>query len=133
MKPIPKSRTKIVLDGKDQMNFQNDSIEVIAIDSATRAKNAVLAVTLAGFCFGVAWYSMNAVGQSGADQSDPLSVLKHEAATAQAKHGHLEAEETKSADLIRQFQAGEFDPDRIEDDIDQNKGNNKARSWWKFW
>jgi hypothetical protein len=135
LKPVPKARTKIVLDDPHERHFQNDTSEVTVVDSSTRTKNAILALTLTGFCFGVAWYSMNAVGQAGVDNSDPLSVLKLEAASAQARNGQLDVDENTSADLVKQFQAGVFDPDKIEETIsvDASKDKMNLKPWWKLW
>jgi hypothetical protein len=128
-RPAPTSMSRPTLQ-EAESRFEGEAVEFITIDSTIRMKNAALGVTLLGFCFGVAWYSMNAVGQSGADDSDPLSVLKQEAAAAQVQQDRQHADEAKSADMVRQFQAGEYDPDKLDDE--ESEPVKKSR-WWKFW
>jgi hypothetical protein len=115
-----------------------ESPEVIVVDTSTKIKNAVMALSLLGFCAGVVVYSMNSVGQAGTSSEtgdDPLAVLKEEAAAAQRQHDKNEAEEKKSAAMIQQFQAGEYDPDKLPDDEDDDLATPapKKKSWWKFW
>ena len=94
----------------------NDEPESIEIDSTIRMKNAGLAAFLFAFVIGVATYSMKAVGQSGvtADTADPLAVLKHEAAEAQEKRSLQQESDKQQQELLKQFQAGQFDPDEQE-------------------
>lgn len=124
--------TTRTFSSKPEGKFLGEPDEVVEIDSTIRMKNSVMAVTLLSFCAGVAWYSMNAVGQSGTDKSDPLAVLKQEAAAAQIQQDRNQAEEAESANMVRQFQAGEFDPDKIEDDDELDEKSNR-KPWWKVW
>jgi len=107
------------------------------VSTETKVKNAALAASLFAFCAGVTVYSMNAVGQAGSSgDDDPLAVLKKEAAEAQQRHDA----ETRSAEsteaMLKQFQAGEYDPDKYEEDDDEKsrgKAGRRQRPWWKFW
>ena len=107
--------------------------EPIVVSNEIRAKNAVMGASLLAFCFGVAWYSMSAVGQAGsAGSDDPLAGLRQEAAEAQERHDREEKSSGEATEMLRQFQAGQFDPDKYEEEEDvENKP--KKRPWWKFW
>ena len=116
----------------------NAEPESVTIDSSIRMKNAGLAVVLTGFVFGVAFYSMNAVGQSGIqeDGTDPLAVLKQEAAGAQEKRSQEEESDKQQKELLKQFQAGQFDPDQqelAELEAAEDMTGQRKKSWWKFW
>lgn len=117
------------------MNAEPESIE---IDSTIRLKNAALAAVLFTFVFGVASYSMNAVGQSGVsnDTTDPLAVLKQEAAAAQEKRSQQQESDQQQQELLKQFQAGQFDPDELELaelEAAEERGAAQKKPWWKFW
>lgn len=102
----------------------------IVVDSQTKLKNIAMAGGLFAFCFGVAWYSMNSVGQAGSSADDPLAALRLEAAEAQAVRDQ-EASSTDSAtQMLQQFQKGEYDPDRYDEEEEQPK---RKRPWYKFW
>ena len=104
--------------------------EVIAlVPTETKVKNAALATTLVAFCFGIALYSMNAVGQAGTDPDDPLSALRKEAAVAQEQQDRDDKAAGEAADMLQKFQKGEFDPDRYEE-LEENPSK---RPWYKFW
>jgi len=110
--------------------------ESVTVDSGIRMQNAGLAVGLVAFCFAVATYSMNAVGQSGVneDGEDPLAVLKQEAAGAQEKRSQEEKSDRDQQEMLKQFQAGQFDPDQQElDDLEASSAGDKKKPWWKFW
>jgi hypothetical protein len=95
-------------------------------------KNGAMAATLFSFCVGVAWYSMNAVGQAGtAGSDDPLAALRQEAAAAQDKQDRQEKSTDEAAAMLKKFQAGDFDPDKVEDLEDEE--SKPKRSWWKVW
>lgn len=115
----------------------NAEPESVTVDSSIRTKNAALAAALACFCFAVAAYSMNAVGQSGVneDGEDPLAVLKQEAAGAQEKRAQQEESEKQQQEMLQQFEAGQFDPDKQElDELEAaDDGGKKKKPWWKFW
>jgi len=117
------------------MNAEPESVE---IDQGIRLKNAGLAVGLLCFCFGVAYYSMQAVGQSavGDNEEDPLAVLKQEAVAAQEKRSQQEQSTKDQQEMMQKFQAGQFDPDQQElDELEAGDGSagNKKKPWWKFW
>jgi hypothetical protein len=104
--------------------------DIIFVTPETRMKNVALATALMGFAFGVAYYSMHAVGQAGSDEvSDPLALLKHEAAQAQVEHEKEEKQTGDANEMLKQFQAGDFDPDKY-DELEEEK---TKKSWWKFW
>jgi hypothetical protein len=107
--------------------------ETIEVLPMTRGKNAVMAVSLLGFCFGVTWYSMNAVGQAGAAGSDdPLSGLRQEAASAQEKQERQEKSTDEAAVMLKKFQKGDFDPDKYEE-LEAEENSKSKRPWWKVW
>lgn len=112
---------------QSELEFEGD---IVVVPPETHMKNAALATALVGFAFGVAYYSMNAVGQAGSnEETDPLALLKKEAALAQDEHSKEEKQAGDANEMLKQFQAGDFDPDKLEDlDDDAPK-----RSWWKFW
>jgi hypothetical protein len=104
--------------------------EITFVTPETHMKNGALATALIGFAFGVAYYSMHAVGQAGLDEvDDPLALLKQEAAQAQELHDKEEQQAGDANDMLKQFQAGDFDPDKY-DDLEEDK---PKRSWYKFW
>jgi hypothetical protein len=104
--------------------------EITFVTPETHMKNGALATALIGFAFGVAYYSMHAVGQAGLDEvDDPLALLKQEAAQAQEVHDKEEKQAGDSMDMLKQFQAGEFDPDKY-DELEEDK---PKRPWWKVW
>ena len=106
--------------------------ETIEISRETHVKNGAMAVTLFSFCVGVAWYSMNAVGQAGdAGSDDPLAALRQEAAEAKEKHDREEKSTNEAADMMKKFQAGDFDPDKL-DELEE-EANKPKRPWWKIW
>lgn len=107
--------------------------ETIVVSNDIRAKNAVMAASLMAFCFGVAWYSMSAVGQAGsAGSDDPLAGLRQEAAAAQEKQDREEKGSGEATEMLKKFQAGQYDPDKYEDDVDV-ESEPKRGPWWKFW
>jgi hypothetical protein len=123
-------------------NVNEDDIPPITLDNTIRMKNAVLATILMSFCFGIAYYSMNAVGQAGGGRTnggdtsnDPLSVLKAEAAIAQEKINQEQITTANTADMLEKFQKGEYDPDHISEDelLDDENYNKPKKPWWKFW
>lgn len=104
--------------------------ETALVSTATHAKNAGLAMLLLGFCGGVAYYSMRAVGQA-ASGDDPIAALRQEASVAQERHDQQEKQTQESQDMLKKFKAGEYDPDRYEDDEDSRTSRKKP--WWKIW
>ena len=141
--PIP--NTKPTASDENPFNMRSsaaseDFLPPITLDNTIRMKNAAMATTLAAFCFGIAYYSMYAVGQSGTtststnDSSDPLAVLKAEAAMAQEKFDKEQEDTANTADMLQKFQMGEFDPDHVSDEeLDDLIDPKKKRPWWKFW
>ncbi len=120
----PSPRTTAVSGAEEEVE------QAVLVPPATHAKNAVMALSLLTFCCAVAWYSMNAVGQA-ASGDDPLAALREEAAAAQERHEKEEKSTAESAEMLKKFQAGDFDPDKYEED---EAGEQKPkRSWWKFW
>jgi len=104
--------------------------EITFVTPETHMKNAAMATGLFSFAVGVAYYSMNAVGQAGSDEeTDPLALLKHEAAQAQVEQRKEEKQTGDANEMLKQFQAGDFDPDKYEE-LDEEK---PKRAWWKFW
>jgi hypothetical protein len=104
--------------------------EITFVTPETHMKNAALATALISFAFGVAYYSMHAVGQAGLDEvDDPLALLKQEAAQAQDQHDKEEKQAGDATDMLKQFQAGDFDPDKY-DELEEDK---PKRPWWKVW
>jgi hypothetical protein len=118
-----------------------DYLPPITLDNTIRMKNAALATVLVAFCFGIAYYSMHAVGQAGTtsssntnDNGDPLAVLKAEAAIAQEKYDKEQQETANTADMLQKFQLGEYDPDHVSDEeLDDLIEPKKKRPWYKFW
>ncbi len=100
------------------------------VSTATHVRNASLAVVLLGFCGGVAYYSMRAVGQAAAGD-DPIAALRQEAMVAQERHEKEEKQTQESQDMLNKFKAGDYDPDRYEDEDDSRAPRKKP--WWKFW
>lgn len=92
--------------------------------------NVLLATGLVAFCSGVMWYSMHAVGQAGASEDDPLAALKEEASEAQAARDKESRQSNEATDMLRQFERGAFDPDRVEEDEEDQK---PKKPWWKVW
>jgi len=119
--PLPKTHPK------------PENEEVVAIISPEiRTKNVALGTFLVAFCFGVAWYSRNAVGQAGGDADDPLAALKEEAAAAQEKHDRENQSTDKATEMLKQFQSGEYDPDKY-DELEEEEEKPTKRPWWKLW
>jgi hypothetical protein len=123
-------------------NVNEDDLPPITLDNTIRMKNAAMATVLMGFCFGIAYYSMHAVGQAGSSTSstdttsDPLAVLKAEAAIAQEKYDREQQATATTADMLQQFQKGEYDPDHVSDEELDNLlelTDKKKKPWWKFW
>jgi hypothetical protein len=107
--------------------------EEAAIPHETQVKNGALAVSLLAFCVGVAWYSMNAVGQAGGDKDDPLAALKEEAAVAQVKQDREAQTSDEATSMLESFQSGEFDPDKYEELEAEQEAANRKSPWYKFW
>ena len=101
------------------------STPVEEVTSETRLKNLALAVLLLTFCGSVTFYSMTAVGQAGS--------LEEEAAAAQTKQARQEKSQEESNQLLEQFQRGELDPDRVEEEDELEEEAPKKRPWWKIW
>jgi len=122
-----------------------DEIAALEVSPETKLKNAAMAAALFGFCFGVAWYSMNSVGQAGGGGSsgddisddDPLAQLRREARQAQTKRDRETQTTDNAQDMLRQFQQGKYDPDsELEDDEGAKSNSEKGssrRPWWKIW
>ena len=104
--------------------------EITEVSDAVVSKNFALAFLLLAFCGGVGFYSMNAVGQAGTGEDDPLAALRQEAAAAQEKQDRENMNDAE--EIIKQFQAGDFDPDKYEE-LEEELENSKQRPWWKFW
>jgi hypothetical protein len=118
-----------VLPQHEQTELAHEG-EITFVTPETHMKNGALATALIGFAFGVAYYSMHAVGQAGLDEvDDPLALLKQEAAQAQELHDKEEQQAGDANDMLKQFQAGDFDPDKY-DDLEEDK---PKRAWYKFW
>ena len=92
--------------------------------------NVLLATSLVAFCGGVMWYSMHAVGQSGSSEDDPLAALKEEASEAQAARDNESRQSNEATDMLKQFESGAFDPDRVEEEEEVAK---PKKPWWKVW
>ena len=91
--------------------------------------NILLATACVATCAGIMWYSMHAVGQSGSSQDDPLAVFKEEASEAQAARDNESRQSNEATDMLKQFESGAFDPDRLEDEEEVKP----KKSWWKVW
>jgi hypothetical protein len=141
----PPPLTSSTAGAADTGEFAEEPIALVSTE--TKVKNLALASGLAAFCFGVALYSMKSVGQAGSDPSDPLSTLREEAAEARERQDREERSVRDASEMLRQFRAGEHDPDRY-DDLERKAGaegasavaagapdgkNNKKRPWYKFW
>jgi hypothetical protein len=100
------------------------------VSTGTHVRNAGLAVVLLSFCGGVAYYSMRAVGQAAAGD-DPIASLRQEAMVAQERHEKEEKQTQESQDMLKKFKAGDYDPDRYEDEDDNSAPRKKP--WWKVW
>lgn len=103
-------------------------------------KNAGLGLALTGFVFGVAYYSMYAVGQaSKANADDPLAALQQEAAAARAAQADELTETENAAAMLEKFQKGEYDPDLqeqqaiLEAQEAEGAAAKQRKPWWKFW
>jgi hypothetical protein len=117
-------------------NLDETPLPPITLDNTIRMKNAALATALLAMCFGIAYYSVTAVGQAATtnNSDDPLAVLKAEAAIAQKKHEMEQRDTANTADMLEKFQKGEYDPDHVSDEeLDDLIEPNKKRPWWKFW
>lgn len=104
----------------------------VEVPVETRRANAALAASLGLFCLGVAYYSMNAVGQSGSSPDDPLAQLKEEAAQAQQQQDKSQREQSQASEMLKQFQSGGFDPDKYEE-MEEEAAASSRKPWWKFW
>jgi hypothetical protein len=115
----------------DLMNA--DELEDVAlISTETHVKNGALAAFIVAFCFGVAGYSMQAVGQAGSgDAQDPLAGLRLEAEGARDRQAHDSQQTSDATAMLKKFQAGEYDPDKYEEEDELNGKPN--RPWYKFW
>lgn len=110
-----------------------EAVETIEISTETHLKNGVMAAALFSFCIGVAWYSMNAVGQAGdAGSDDPLASLRQEAAAAKDKQDREQKSTDEAADMMKKFQAGDFDPDKLEE-LEEEENSKPKKPWWKVW
>jgi hypothetical protein len=117
-----------VLPQHEQTELAHEG-EITFVTPEMQMKNGALATALIGFAFGVAYYSMHAVGQAGLDEvDDPLALLKQEAAQAQELHDKEEQQAGDANDMLKQFQAGDFDPDKY-DELEEEK---PKRPWYKF-
>lgn len=114
-------------------NRSHSEPDVAEIPIATTVANIALGTALMAFCIGVGLYSMNKVGQASnsgsGDPDDPLAQLKREAAYAQESRQQKERTTSEATEVLQQFQSGEYDPDKYEDDL----GNEERKPWWKFW
>jgi hypothetical protein len=113
-------------------NVNEDDIPPITLDNTIRMKNVALATVLMAGCLGIMWYSMHAVGQAG-EKDDPLSALKMEAAEAQKKHDHEQATTANAADMLEKFQKGEYDPDHVSEEEEEDGPALSKKPWWKVW
>lgn len=104
---------------------------IIQMTPEIKMKNYLLATALFGFCVGVWWYSMHAVGQA-ADPNDPLATLREEAAVAQREIDRRERSASDQRKMLQDFQAGRFDLDVMEEDEPDND-DSSSRPWWRFW
>jgi Coiled-coil domain-containing protein 56 len=123
---------RLLSDAPGRPEFPED---VAIIDRTVHMKNAALGVALTAFVFGVANYSMYAVGQaSRAD--DPLAALQQEAAAARAAQSKEMTETEDAAAMLAKFQKGEYDPDAAEQQaiLEALEADAAKRNpWWKFW
>lgn len=89
------------------------TVAIPLISTSTHLKNGGLAFLLLSFCGGVAYYSMQAVGQAAAGGSgstiednntnDPIATLRKEAAVAREKHNQQEQQTQESQDMLKKF------------------------------
>ena len=93
--------------------------------------NFLLAAALVTFCGGIMYYSMHAVGQSGASEDDPLAALKEEAAEAAAARDKESRQSDEATAMLKQFEKGAFDPDQLDEDEEEDVKPKKP--WWKIW
>ena len=94
-------------------------------------RNNILLATALASCFSVImWYSMHAVGQSGSSVDDPLAALKEEASEAQAARDKESRQSNEATDMLKQFESGAFDPDRLDEEEEVSK---PEKPWWKVW
>jgi hypothetical protein len=121
---------RTLLKQNKEHEIQPDSASV---STEIKMKNAALATSLLAFCFGVAWYSMYAVGQAGGGAEDPLAALVNEAASAQQKHEREERQANDANKMLKEFQSGGYDPDKYEEEEELMNSRNKKRPWYKFW
>lgn len=112
------------------VNMDGPLDPVTSVTPETKMKNIALATTLSAFCVGVALYSMNAVGQAGSGSDDPLAALRQEAAAAQEKHDRENRKTDDATEMLKQFRAGDYDPDKY-DELDETE--KPKRPWWKLW
>lgn len=100
------------------------------VSGEVKRNNYLLATALLIFCGSVMYYSMNAVGQAGATEDDPLSALKQEAAVAAAARDKESRQSDEAVSMLQQFEKGAFDPDKLDEDEEDVK---PKKPWWKFW
>lgn len=117
------------------MSSGSAEAEMAIVSNETRLKNAAMASVLLAFCCGVTYYSMNAVGQAGTSgaKDDPLAALREEAQAARDKQDRENQSTTDATEMLKQFQAGEYDPDKYENDGEDEKTSASKRPWWKIW
>jgi hypothetical protein len=120
-----------LLSTPGQPEFPED---IAIIDTKVRMKNAALGLALFAFVFGVANYSMHAVGQAS-KADDPLAALQQEAAAARAAQSKEMTETEDAAAMLEKFQKGEYDPDVAELEALEAEMAAKERKkpWWKVW
>mgnify|MGYP003416875347 CR=1 FL=1 len=116
--------------------FPDDDPAPAVLDNSVHIKNFALATALVGFAVGVMVYSMNRVGQAGDTSDDPLAALKEEASHAAQKQAQEQSGMEETADMLRKFQAGGYDPDLQEQEAleeAQEAAEKRKKAWWKFW
>jgi hypothetical protein len=127
----PQLARRLLSTPGQQPEFPED---IAIIDTKVRMKNAALGLALFAFVFGVANYSMHAVGQAS-KADDPLAALQQEAAAARAAQSKEMTETEDAAAMLEKFQKGEYDPDVAELEALEAEMAAKERKkpWWKVW
>jgi hypothetical protein len=116
-----------------ELEIMNSSITK-EVTGEVKRNNVVLAMALVGFCAGVMWYSMHAVGQSAGGEDDPLLALKEEAAEAQAARDKESRTQEEATAMLKEFQKGSYDPDAEDYEDEENlEKSTKKKPWWKVW
>lgn len=128
-RPVTPQPAGLMVAEWDDDEISRDAI--IQMTPEIKMKNYLLATALFGFCVGVWWYSMHAVGQA-ADPNDPLATLREEAAVAQREIDRRERSASDQRKMLQDFQAGRFDLDVMEEDEPDND-DSSSRPWWRFW